>query len=124
MAKINIGFQINASAAKNKHFKGKTAEKSCNIWLCNKRSCFRPVKTNSQIIQKHTLSIDKFLRLTELIRWFHKFSVTKGQIISKRFFSGRGFFQKTNKNTSHTSKNEFICSFFGRILGVTICFRD
>ena len=26
----------------------------------------------------------------------------KGQIISKRFFSGRGFFQKTNENTSHT----------------------
>ena len=48
----------------------------------------------------------------------------KGQIISKLFFSGRGFFQKTNKNTLHTSKNEFICSFFGRILGLTICFRN
>ena len=34
-----------------------------------------------------------------------------------------GFFQKTDKNTSHTSKNEFIRSFFGRILGLTICFR-
>ena len=63
MAKINIGFQINASAAKNKHFKGKTAEKSCNIWLCNKKNYFRPVKINSQIIQKHTLSINNFLRL-------------------------------------------------------------
>jgi hypothetical protein len=29
----------------------------------------------------------------------------KGQIISKKKFSGQGFFQKTNKNTSHTSKN-------------------
>ena len=91
MAKINIGFQINASAAKNKHFKGKTAEKSCNIWLCNKKNYFRPVKINSQIIQKHTLSINNFLRLkfsiiiqkyitqlpnkpfTKLIRWFHEF---------------------------------------------------
>ena len=63
MAKINIGFQINASAAKNKHFNRKTAEKSCNIWLCNKKNYFRPVKINSQIIQKHTLSINNFLRL-------------------------------------------------------------
>ena len=51
------------------------------------------------------------------------FLVLKGQIISKRFFHGRGFFKKTNENTSHTSKNEFICSFFGRILGLTICFE-
>ena len=32
----------------------------------------------------------------------------KGQIILKRFFSGQGFFQKKNENTSHTSKNDFI----------------
>ena len=37
---------------------------------------------------------------------------SKDQIISKRFFLGRGFFKKTNENTSHTSKNEFIRSFF------------
>ena len=43
---------------------------------------------------------------------------TKGQIISKRFCSGRGFSQKTNENMLHTSKNKFICSFFGRILGL------
>ena len=43
--------------------------------------------------------------------------VSKGQIISKRFFSDQGFFQKTNENTLHTNKNEFIRSFFGRILG-------
>ena len=48
---------------------------------------------------------------------------SKGQIISKHFFSGRGFSQKTNENMSHTSKNEFICSFFGRILGLTIFFE-
>ena len=35
-----------------------------------------------------------------------------GQIISKRLFGGFNFFQKTNENTSHSSKNEFICSFF------------
>ena len=51
-------------------------------------------------------------------------ALCKGQIISKRFFSGRGFAQKTNENTSHISKNEFIRSFFGRILGLTICFRN
>ena len=46
----------------------------------------------------------------------------KGQIISKANLSSRGFFKKTNENTSHTSKNELICSFFGRIHGLTICF--
>ena len=34
-----------------------------------------------------------------------------GQIISKRPFSFFNFFQKTNKNTLHSSKNEFICLF-------------
>ena len=59
-------------------------------------------------------------------RWqnWSRLHSAKGQIISKRFFSGRGFFQKTNKNTSHTSKNELICSFFERFLGLTICFRN
>ena len=39
-------------------------------------------------------------------------------------YSGRGFFKKMNENTSHTSKNEFIRSVLGRILGLTICFRN
>ena len=36
----------------------------------------------------------------------------KGQIISKCLFGVFNFFQKTNENTSHSSKNEFIRSFF------------
>ena len=51
-------------------------------------------------------------------------TVHKGQIISKRFLYGRGFFKKTNENTSHISKNEFIRLFFGRIHGLTISFRN
>jgi len=51
------------------------------------------------------------------------FSV-KGQLISKANQSKRGFAQKTNENTSHSSKNEFIRSFFGRILGLTVCFQN
>ena len=51
-------------------------------------------------------------------------SPPKGQIISKCLFGVFNFFQKTNKNTSHSSKNEFIRSFFGRIHGLTICFRN
>ena len=50
------------------------------------------------------------------------FLTAKGQIISKSFLDGRGFSLKTNENTSNTSKNEFICSFFGRIHGLTNCF--
>ena len=37
----------------------------------------------------------------------------KGQLISKWFFGVVDFLQKTNKNKSHTMKNEFIHSFFG-----------
>ena len=48
----------------------------------------------------------------------------KGQLISKCLFCVFNFFQKTNKNTSQSSKNEFVCSFFGRINGLTICFRN
>ena len=34
------------------------------------------------------------------------------------------FLPKTNENKSHSSKNEFVRSFFGRIQDTIICFRD
>ena len=37
----------------------------------------------------------------------------KGQFISKWFFEVVDFLQKTNENNSHSSRNEFISSFFG-----------
>ena len=37
----------------------------------------------------------------------------KGQLISKWFFEVVDFLQKTNENNLHSSKNEFIRSFFG-----------
>ena len=61
--------------------------------------------------------------LTCLHKWPENHSI-KGQLISKANQSSRGFSQKTNENTSHSSKNEFIRSFFGRILGLTVCFRN
>ena len=48
----------------------------------------------------------------------------KGQSISKCLFGVFNFFNKTNENTSHSSKNEFICSFFGRIHSLTIFFLN
>ena len=51
------------------------------------------------------------------------FKVGKGQIITKRFFLAEDSPKKANENTSHTSKNEFLHSFFGRILGLTIFFE-
>ena len=36
-------------------------------------------------------------------------TLLKGQIISKCLFGVLNFFQKTNKNTLHSSKNKFIC---------------
>ena len=47
-----------------------------------------------------------------------------GQIISKCLFGVFNFLQKMNKNTLHTSKNELIHSFFGRIHVLTICSRN
>ena len=54
----------------------------------------------------------------------HTGAIHEGQIILKSFFGVFNFFQKTNKNMSHTNKNEFMRSFFGRINGMTICFRN
>ena len=48
----------------------------------------------------------------------------KGQIISKRLFGILEFFQKTNKRIRRSSKNEFVCSFFGRIRGYQKSFRN
>ena len=50
--------------------------------------------------------------------------ILKGQLISKCLFGVFKFFQKTNKNSSHSSKNEFIHLFFGRIHDLLICFRN
>ena len=70
---------------------------------------------------KFAATIQIFYNLQQL----SKFStISKGQLISKANQSSRGFSQKTNENTSHSSKNEFIRSFFGRILGLTVCFRN
>ena len=48
----------------------------------------------------------------------------KGQSISKCLFGVFNFFNKTNENTSHSSKNEFIRSFFGRVHCLIICFQN
>ena len=42
----------------------------------------------------------------------------KGQLISKCLFAVITFFQKTNENKSTSSKVEFVCSFFGRNVGL------
>ena len=52
-------------------------------------------------------------------RWIY-YCHSKDEIISKCLFGVFNFFQKMNENTS---KNEFIRSFFGRILGLTIFFE-
>ena len=59
--------------------------------------------------------------------WFQSFLSTAsftGPIISKCLCRVLNFFQITNINTSDTSKNEYICSFYGRIHGLTVCFRN
>ena len=70
------------------------------------------------------MSIVKVIHLIQNIKetndfdvWYKKFDLDedfvifekpdKGQIISKCLFGVFNFFQKMNKNTSHSSKNEF-----------------
>ena len=92
-----------------------------------KKICSCPLKykfstyplTKGQLISKTNCQVANSSK-----KWTNEFVCTKGQIISKCLFGVFNFFQKTNKNTSHCSKNEFICSFFGRIHGLTICFRN
>ena len=48
---------------------------------------------------------------------FRDLMTFEGQVISKGFFGIFNFFQKTNKNTSHSSKNELNCSFFWKNSG-------
>ena len=66
---------------------------------------------NAYLQSKYILSFETLIYRTKLA-FGNLWPELKGQIISKRFFSGRGFFKKTNENTSHTSKYESISSFF------------
>ena len=62
---------------------------------------------------------------TYLCGYFHLKGITgKGHKISKCLLGVFSFFQKTNNNMSHISKNESICSFLRTIPGLTICFRN
>ena len=65
-----------------------------------------------------------FDNMYDIVKYKTDKRIPKGQIISKCLCGVLNFFQKTNKNTSHTSKNKSICSFFGRIHDLTICFRN
>ena len=56
----------------------------------------------------------KNIKIGNKVFVFHSYFFTaydKGQIISKSLFGVFNLFQKTNENTLHTSKNEFIRSF-------------
>ena len=91
-----------------------------HIWLANSLECFF---TFSFFSLPSFSVVSGRVSLTNILNYTNTF-VPKGQLISKANCQGRGFSQKTNENTSHTSKNEFIRSFFGRILGQKKTFRD
>ena len=55
---------------------------------------------------------------------YFKFSMcTKGQLISKCLFGAFNFLQKTNENKSHSSKIEFVRSFYGGNVSLKKSFR-
>ena len=62
-------------------------------------------------VLEHLFLLAPFIILLK-VRWF------------RNVFGVFNFFQKTNENTSHSSKNKSICLFFGRIHNLTICFRN
>ena len=82
------------------------------IYIALERLIFRCAANNFRKLYLH------------LPTYIHKCHLSKDQIISKCLFGVFIFFQKMNKITSHSSKNESIRSFFGRIHSLTICFRN
>ena len=75
-----------------------------------------------QLILKCLFGVFNFFQENEWKQVYLRYH-SKGQLISNCPFDVFNFFLKTNKNTSHTNKNEFIRSFFGRI-HLTICFHN
>ena len=51
------------------------------------------------------------IKVYHIILKLYSKALVKGQLISKCLLVDFNFFQKLNKNTSHSSKNEFIRSF-------------
>ena len=62
-------------------------------------------------------------RISELKNELEHFFYFKGQLISICLFGVFNFLQKTNENKSHSSKIEFVRSFFGRNDGLKKSFR-
>ena len=85
---------------------GRSLHKNNNFWFLKLTTCFYESYCTTRKEQARLLPI------------------AKGQLISKCLFGVFNFFQKTNKNTSHRSKNELIHSSLGRIHGLTICFQN
>ena len=112
-----------AQVTQNLQFLNRITDCICHCLL--KSYCQRQSPSNK--VLRWALSIIQNLKFwmvwrlgqfKEVLRW--GISI-KGQLLSKCRFVDFNFFQKTNKNTSHSSKNEFIRLFFGRIHGLTIC---
>ena len=55
-------------------------------------------------------------------KWMKQFD-PKDHLISKDLFVVFNFLQKTNQNKSHSSRIEFLCSFFGRNVSLIKSFR-
>ena len=59
-----------------------------------------------------------FQNPNQKLQRFLPWKFIKGQLISKCLFCVFNFLQKTNKNKSHSSKIEFVHSFFGGYFGL------
>ena len=70
------------------------------------------------MVRKNEHVCKKSLQKPHSLRW------TKGQIISKGLFGVLEFSQKTKEWIRRSSKNEFVCSFFGRIWGYQKSFQN
>ena len=98
----------------------------CRVWMKLLISYFERVLPLIWT-KKHMYGSIKYLDIAKYkVQGFQEYLnfFSKGQLISKWFFGVVDFLQKTNENMSHSSKNKFVRSFFGRIHGLTICFRN
>ena len=96
----------------------------CKITQSFKSHCYVHCESKSGIWKILWEVIKVHLRYNiEKEIYFLSKTCLKGQLISKCLFGVFNFLQKTNKNKSHSSKIEFLCSFFGGNVGLKKLFQ-
>ena len=100
-----------------------SADQNKTILLSYHAKAGKKTEVNKQSDVKFWLNWIKFGAASYVLSCNSGYFLSKGQLISKRLFGVFNFLQKTNKNKFHSSKIEFVCSFFEGNVGLKKSFR-